>query len=233
MLIPQIFHYVWLGSKPMHPLMNKWRDRWRSLHPGWQIHVWQESDKLPQHKLISNNEILECRHPEYLARCPTYAKRSDVWRYDLLEQRGGIYLDTDMEPVRNLEPLLKDKAAFAGLCDTRGDWHLRPGGLIKTEVACSIMGATPHHPWLQELIAGVPSQDPIEQLSLAFPYLTRITGHHPDIHLFPQTTFYPVTWHDYAPMSQHSIARKKLPDDAYAVHRWSSRWFPNGLKRQF
>jgi mannosyltransferase OCH1-like enzyme len=231
MLIPKVIHYIWLGSKAMHPLMIQWRNKWAAIHPGWQIKIWREDGDLPAHCLVCDDEIIECRYPEFLARCPTYAKRSDVWRYEILDQQGGVYMDTDFEPVKNIEPLIVEAVAFAGLCDTRYGWDdANPQGFIKTEVACSIMGSVAHHPWLQELVAGVPNQDAVAQLSLAFPYLTQITAHHPDVSVFPQATFYPVAWDTYALGGKRSLVKEALPPETYAVHRWSSCWFPDGLK---
>jgi len=235
MLIPRALHYIWLGTRPMHPLMEEWQKKWGVLHPGWDVRVWREDPELPPHMLASCGEILECRHPSFLAACPTYAKRSDVWRYDLLEQLGGVYLDTDFEPVRCIEPLLEECSAFAGRCRTRYGWSdENPAGLVRTEVGCSIVGAAPHHPWLRDLVEHVPEQDPVEQLSLAFPYITEISERHPEIRLFDPDVFYPVTWDHYAIGGKQSLrsARKineTLPAETYAVHRWSSNWFSGGL----
>jgi mannosyltransferase OCH1-like enzyme len=230
MLIPKVLHYVWLGSRPMHPLMLSWQERWRALHPGWTVKVWHDVPDLPAHLLRCHDEIVECRCPSYLLACPTPAKRSDVWRYEILEQHGGIYLDTDFEPVKCLDPLLEGVRAFAGLCQTKYHWSDDcPDGLTKTEIACSIMGATPHHPWIQDLVERTPHQDPIAQLSLAFPFLTDVTGHHPDVVLYDPVVFYPVPWDRYALGGRRTLRREPVPDQTYAIHRWSSNWFAAGL----
>jgi mannosyltransferase OCH1-like enzyme len=231
MLIPRVLHYVWLGAKPMHPLMVEWQSRWAALHPGWEIKTWRQVPNLPAHLLACGDELAECRYPAYLASCPTYAKRSDVWRYDLLEQFGGIYLDTDFEPVKNIEPLLDGVEAVAGLCQTVYDWSdACPEGKTKIEVGCSIMGSTPRHPWLRELVSLVPEQDPLAQLSLAFPFLTEVTARHPDVRLLDPEVFYPVTWEHYARGGRRSLKKEALPAGTYAAHRWSSNWFAEGLR---
>jgi mannosyltransferase OCH1-like enzyme len=235
MMIPKIFHYVWLGSQPMHPLMEEWQRKMQDLHPCWSIKTWREVDGLPEHLLTCGDEIVECRVPEYLRSCPTYAKKSDVWRYEILEQQGGVYLDTDMEPVRCLESLLESGVeAFAGLCDTIYNYvENSPNpietGTIKTEVGCSIMGCSPHHPWAKELVKRTPNQCPVSKLSLAFPFLTAVTGKHPDVKLFPTEVFYPFPWHHYALRGVRSLKREPIPAGTYSVHRWSSCWFPAGL----
>ena len=233
MLIPKIFHYVWLGTATMHPLMVEWREKFAKLHPDWQIKIWREDAQLPPHMLSCNDEIIECRNPLYLAKCPTYAKRSDVWRYDILEQQGGVYMDTDFEPIKNLEPLLENQTAFAGLCETRFGWdELNPKGFVKLEVGCSIMGNTPHHPWLQYLVEQTVYQDAMEPLSLAFPFITRSSFLFPTVHRFPVETFYPVSWDTYARGGKRAHYKEVLPEGTYAVHRWSSNWFAEGLKKR-
>lgn len=231
MMIPRIFHYVWMGRKPMHPLMDEWRRKWAELHPGWEIKLWKEDLDLPPHCLISGDEIIECRNPDYLLSCPTYAKRSDVWRYDLMEQQGGVYLDTDYEPVKNLEPLIHSDTAFAGKCKTRQGWSdSNPTGDVIIEVACSIMGSTPHHSLLVDLVEKTPLQDPVAPLSLAFPYLTSIVTRHADVKLYEPDVFYPVSWDTYALGGKRSLKKEVLPEATYAVHRWSSNWYDLGRK---
>ena len=231
MPLPKTFHYIWLGNKPMHPLMDQWRTKWANLHPLWEIKIWRGgSPSLPIPRLTCNNEILESRFPDYLKLCPTFAKKSDVWRYDLLERLGGIYLDTDFEPIKNIEPIVEDKEAFAGQCITKYDWsETNPTGKLKTETGCSIIGASAHHPWVRELFDNVRKQDPTAQLSLAFPYITEITARHPEIHLFAPDVFYPIRWDECEPQTHHKP--KPLTEETYAVHRWSSQWFPNGLRK--
>ena len=231
MTIPKILHYVWLGTAQMHPLMVDWREKWAALHPDWTIKVWREAYELPQHMLVCGDEIIECRHPEYLASCPTYAKRSDVWRYEILEQQGGVYLDTDFEPIKCIDPLLAGKEAFVGLCETKFGWdELNPQGFVKLEMGCSIVGCVPHHRWMQDLVDRTPLQSPTEQLALAFPFLTKVTFEYPEVHRFPTETFYPVTWSQYANGGKKSLRKEVLPEGTYAVHRWSSCWFEEGLK---
>jgi|WetSurMetagenome_2_1015567.scaffolds.fasta_scaffold04766_4 mannosyltransferase OCH1-like enzyme len=232
MKIPKTLHYVWLGKNKMPPLMEGWQKKWSDLHPGWQIHTWTEHDDLPKHMLVSpRGQIVECRRPNYLASCPTYAKRSDVWRYEILEQLGGVYLDTDFEPVKPLDPILDGVLAFAGLVETRYGWSdSDPSGKIKLEVGCSIMGSTPHHPFLVELVRRIPLADPKAQLSLAFPFVTEVVGKYPDVKLFDPRVFYPVPWDRYALGGRRSLRRDPLPPETCAVHRWSSNWYDEGLR---
>ena len=221
--VPRTFHRVWLGQRPMHPLLVEWEKKWSAIHPGWTSKIWREVEGLPGHLLAADDELVECRHPEYLRQCETLAKKSDVWRYEILEQQGGVYLDCDFLPVKNIEPLLDGVRAFAGLCRTR---YPKTYAL---EVGCSIVGAEPHHPWLRELVTRTTKQSPDAEhrLSLAFIFTTETVARHPDVTLFAPKTFYPVTW-DRCPDQPPQLA--SLSAETYAVHCWSSRWIPAGLQ---
>jgi hypothetical protein len=76
----------------------------------------------------------------------------------------------------------------------------------------------------------VPEQDPIEQLALAFPYITQVTAGYPEVALFDTDVFYPVTWDRYALGGRRALKKESLPPETYAVHRWSSNWFAEGLR---
>lgn len=232
MSIPKVLHYIWIGDSKMPEIMNSWREKWISLNPQMKVRVWRSVPGLPIHFLREGDQLLECRYPDYLAKCPTLSKRSDVWRYEILEQLGGVYLDTDMEPIRPLENMLDDMA-FAGLCNTIYDWSADLSTYKqKTEIGCSILGAEAHHPWVRDMIRLIPARDPVEKLSLAFPFVSHVSGRHPDVHLYSNQVFYPIQWDEYALRGKHPGSNESFGSQTIAVHRWSACWFPSSLAVQ-
>ena len=215
MNIPHVIHYIWLGDKPMHPLMIQWREEWRRLHPHWTIRMWTEGGSIE--KLVNGSEILESRHPSKLQRCCHLSQRSNIWRYELLEQLGGLYLDTDMEPLKCIEPLIEGMTSFAGQCLTNTTL-----GMI-TETGCALIGCVPHHPWLEDLVEGIDTRDVTKNTALGVPYFTEITAQHGEVNLFPPDVFYSYRW------DEPGRYKALIPEAAYAVHRWSSKWFPQGF----
>lgn len=94
-MIPPIFHRVWLGTSPLPEEFQRYGETWLHHHPGWEMRLWTE-DNLPE---VCRTEILD--------RLRTPAERADMLRYELLYRFGGIYVDTDIECLRSIEPLLE------------------------------------------------------------------------------------------------------------------------------
>jgi mannosyltransferase OCH1-like enzyme len=103
MLIPRIFHQIWLGPKPFPEEHLRYQETWRSHHPGWELRLWTE-DNYPR----------DLRRPEPSERLREPAMRSNFLRLELLWRFGGVYVDTDFECLRSIEPLIADATFFIG-----------------------------------------------------------------------------------------------------------------------
>jgi len=102
-MIPKIIHYCWFGGKPLPPLAKKCIASWKKYLPDYEIIEWNESnfntDEYPFAK-----EALEKKK---------FAFVSDVCRLVVLKKYGGIYMDTDVEVIKNLDKFLYHNA-FSG-----------------------------------------------------------------------------------------------------------------------
>lgn len=122
-MIPKTIHYCWFGRKEKPKLALKCIASWRKYCPDYEIIEWNEG----------NFDLKQ--HP-YLQWC--YAQKkwaflSDYVRLLILQEHGGIYLDTDVELVRPLDDLLAFNAYF--------------GFEGKEYVATGLgFGCTPRHP---------------------------------------------------------------------------------------
>jgi hypothetical protein len=200
LLIPKVFHRVWLGGKPMPEMFQKWGQTWLDLHPGWVMKTWSEEDLPP------------ARFPEILAKIPHLAGRSDVYRYEILLREGGVYIDTDIECLKNIEPLIHDLKAFVG--QENANW-----------VGNSIIGATPNHPALAETIEQLPTANLSQKLGVGPPYLNRFVTNRSDFKIFPEEIFYPFGFG----IGGREVSASKFAEKSYAVHRWSSTFYPDSF----
>lgn len=128
--IPRIIHYCWFGrgEKPrkIRTCMNSWKKR---LGSGYTFMEWNED----------NFDLNRSKYAKEAYEARKYAFVSDYVRLHALYHVGGIYLDTDVEVVKPLDPLLTHEA-FSGFED---ESFLQSG----------TMGARPGHPWIGKLLA--------------------------------------------------------------------------------
>ena len=92
--IPKIIHQIWIG-KSVPEEFNHYQFSWRAHHPDWEYRLWTQAD-------ITNLHM----HNESLAReSRSPAEISDLMRYEILYQYGGVYVDFDFQCLKSLEPL--------------------------------------------------------------------------------------------------------------------------------
>lgn len=104
MLIPKKIHYCWFGDKQIPDEHKRYIDGWHRLCPDYEIIQWNESN----YDVSKNRYMLQAYENKKWGFVPDYA------RLDIIYQHGGIYLDTDVELLKNLDSLLYQEA-FAGI----------------------------------------------------------------------------------------------------------------------
>src|SRR4051794_30082316 len=100
LLIPRIFHQIWLGPNPLPDHFKRWADRWLEINPGWSMQWWTD-DHLP-----------EIRNYKEFVVGEKMAAKSDILRYEVCHRFGGVYIDADFEPLRPIEPILAGVTSF-------------------------------------------------------------------------------------------------------------------------
>lgn len=101
-MIPKIIHFIWFGGKKTK-LAKKCIASWRKFCPDYEIMEWNES----------NFDVNKSTHCRQAFESKKYGFVVDYARYDLLFNYGGIYVDTDVEFLKNMDALLNTQA-FVG-----------------------------------------------------------------------------------------------------------------------
>lgn len=105
-MIPKKVHYIWLGGKPKDKLTQICLLTWKEKMPEYEFIEWNE-DNLDLDKISQ-----ECK---YFAECRKrnlYAFMADYLRIKIIYEQGGIYIDTDVQAVKSLNPLLEKDLLF-------------------------------------------------------------------------------------------------------------------------
>lgn len=206
--IPRMFHRIWLGGKPMPELFQQWGESWTRLNPGWTMTTWTE-------------ENLRTRFPDLIARACHLSQRSNVYRYEILLDHGGIYLDTDFECLKPIDSLLDNVDAFVCLKK-----YGKNGRLLN-----SILGAVPNHHFSRRLVDNLRSQDPAKPLSMGSLYATNHLASDPSgVKIFNPEIFCPIHHVEVKRLGQYQLDAKQLYPNAYGIHHWSSTIFPSSFE---
>ncbi len=102
-MIPKTIHYCWFGRNPKPKLAKRCINSWKKYCPDYRIVEWDEN----------NFDISSC--PLYVRQAyeaEKWAFVTDYVRLKVVHDFGGIYLDTDVELLKNLDFLLANKAFF-------------------------------------------------------------------------------------------------------------------------
>lgn len=95
-MIPKIIHYCWFGKREMSQKVYSYIEGWKKKCPDYEFVVWNESN----FDLNTNTYVAEA------SRSGQWAFVSDIVRLYALYNMGGIYLDTDVELIKNFDSLL-------------------------------------------------------------------------------------------------------------------------------
>lgn len=101
--IPKIIHYCWFGGNPIPEKIKNYIKSWEKYCPDYEIKEWNESN----FDINSNTFIREAYEAKKWAFVTDYVRLYVLYNY------GGIYMDTDVEVLRNLDVFL-EKHAFSG-----------------------------------------------------------------------------------------------------------------------
>jgi mannosyltransferase OCH1-like enzyme len=99
MNIPKIIHYCWFGPNPIPELEQKCLESWNKYLPDYKFIFWNES----------NFDINCVTYVKQAYEAKKYAFVSDYVRMYALYSYGGIYFDTDLELLSNLNSFLTDE----------------------------------------------------------------------------------------------------------------------------
>lgn len=215
-MIPRKIHYCWVGGKPLPEKFRRYIDSWRRFMPDAEIIEWNERN----YDFTKNAYMAAAYHAQKWGFVPDYA------RLDIIYEHGGIYLDTDVEMVRSLDPLLQQEA----FCGFEEKGHVNFG---------LAFAAVPGHPVIKRLRDSYDEQrfkNPDGSLNLTpspalqTEALKRI-GLHPDdgkvqdvmgLRVYPRDYFAP----------QDFFGNLHLTENTYTIHHYAATWMPLRWKIQ-
>lgn len=169
------------------------------MHEGeWEYKLWSE-DNLP-------DEVMRHSYVLHMYSQKKWAFVSDYIRFWILERKGGIYLDTDTEVLKDFEDLLEHGAFFGKTKDSM--------------TAAGVIGAVPGHQCIKDVLS-VYDKD-------VNPSVGR-TSPHTVTKVLRDNNYEDVVVYDYQYFNPCDDGEKCTPNKlklAYANNHWAESWVP-------
>lgn len=216
MLIPKVIHYMWFGRKPIPDTLRRCMDTWREFCPDYEIVEWNED----------NYDVN--KHP-YMAQAyeqGAYGFVPDYARLDILYNHGGIYFDTDVQLIKNIDQLLYQEA-FSGV----EKWQVLTLG-------CGT-GAVKGHRMIKKLldlrekISFIDKKGNINKNTCGF-YDTRVILD--EGYKMNGTTQcvggMNIYAYDYFQPMDYMSGQLNVTENTYAIHNYNGGWMDESMKKQ-
>lgn len=213
--IPKLIHQVWLGST--YP--ETYKDlltSWRTLHPDWTIKVWTDTDA----------DCFPMINRDVFNTVKNLGIKSDIFRYEILYAHGGIYIDTDFLCLKPFDDLLYL------------DFFGGHAGSDEIEILNGIMGCTPKHEVLKNVIDGLKHKPLVDESNFGSVlhycgayYLAKVffeTQNKGRCVVFPKNFFYPFPGDARFeiranPDWKHIVLGYRKPE-TLCIHLWHTSW---------
>ena len=143
MSIPKIIHYCWFGPNPIPKNEQIYIENWQVKLPEYRFVFWNEE----------SFDVQSVRYVKQAYDQGKYAFVSDYVRIYALNKYGGIYLDTDVEVLKDFSPFL-DHNTFLGFEN-------------RTMVGTGIIGTQKNNPLFLKLLRYYNSHDFINKNGVA------------------------------------------------------------------
>lgn len=102
MKIPKKIHYCWFGRAEKSNLIKKCIASWKRYCPDYEIIEWNEE----------NFDVSKYSYAQFCYENKKWAFLSDFVRLAVVCEHGGVYFDTDVELVKNLDDIVQYEAFY-------------------------------------------------------------------------------------------------------------------------
>lgn len=208
--IPKYIHQIWLGS-PLPEAFKQYIMSWMNYHMenGWHYKLWTDEDM----------KTMKLYNQHYYDESDSYGVKSDLLKWELVYNFGGVYVDMDFECLKPLDILHYTYDFYTGI---------QPLDTQFVQLGAALFGAVPGHPILKHCIEtikddwhlkGAPTKSGPVHFTKSFYAVAGKTGMR-DIAL-PAYYFYPLG------CTEKRLKHTEwLEHGAYAVHHWAKSWMP-------
>lgn len=210
MAIPKIIHYCWFGDGQIPKENQAYIDEWKTICPDYRIIKWDES----------NYDVNKVAFMREAAKCKQWAFVSDYARLDIVNTYGGIYLDVDVQLLKN----------FGNLLENKSFWGIEKDYNHELYVASGLgFGSVAHNLVLSELLDFYQDEQfSKESLAAAPVFCRRIFEKHGfeqknKIQQLDFGAIYPTEYFD----TMNCFGKIKITKNSISTHHYLGSWINN------
>ncbi len=217
--IPSVVHLIWLGSPPpevVHLVMASWK----KYHPQWEIKLWTEKE-------VENFAWSTPYSENFFKQGKNWAEKSDILRFEILYQFGGIYADTDVVCLKSFDDLMnKGISFFAGFESNQIKRFGRP------LIGSAIIGAVKNSPIIKRCLDYSQTSEDAPSIHqhirsgpgpISKAAYEALEAGDETVLLLPCSYLYPLPWEKRL-VSLNEILENIRPE-TFAIHLWEGSWF--------
>ena len=230
--VPTVMHFTWvdmawdrpLEQAPIPAEVMATVDDWQHLHPDWHVIIWTNASVL-----LHFPEIYKT-----LSSIQVGAWASDLMRYHILKEFGGVYLDTDIVPLRPI-PASTMESPFA-VCEYPRSYNPADS---KCVIACNAVIASPRENEDIQLVADNAMQRTKQNLKRSrgevyklewagSPALSEaVLDEKSSFKILQSHSFYPC---NYDQKEDCIPDRYRNDTEVIAMHLWSQSWAAQSIR---
>lgn len=133
MSIPKKIHYCWFGGGKIPEAYQAFIEEWKTVCPDYEIIKWDES----------NYDVNKVAFMREAAAVKNWTFIADYARFDIVNTHGGVYLDVDVQTLKNYDQFLELDSFWGMEMEFNHQYYVNPG---------LGFGSAPGNPVLQELL---------------------------------------------------------------------------------
>lgn len=214
-MIPKKIHYCWFGGKPLPREVRKCIESWEKYCPQYKIIQWNESNFN-----IKCNKFVEQAYKQ-----KAWPFVSDYARLQIVYNEGGIYMDTDVELLKNLDFLLDNKCYVAigsagKLCNTGLGFGAEQGSTMVLKMMKEYENLTFERNRMQKMACPFLNAQAVSKVG----YI-----HSDEVVRMPEVTIFPPRYFD-----PYGEGKDLVCIDTVSIHHYSATWLgrKNVMKRK-
>ena len=219
--IPKVIHYCWFGRGPKPQSVLDCIASWHKFMPDYQVKEWNED----------NFDVSMTKYVEEAYRAGSYAHVSDVARFWILYNFGGVYFDTDIELLRSIDDIVS-QGPFMGL-------EAAPEAKKRTVNPGLGIAAPAGHPFYKKFLDfydkrhfirmdGKSTGTVTKAMSMLMEGLHFTPTHCENVFLIDDISIYPSEY--FCPYNYYTGVLEKT-DRTRSIHRYDSTWLDTNTSR--